>query len=146
MMREQSILLIEDLDSDRTLLLGAVVKAPFSASIRTVNDGEAAIDYLKGEGVYSDRSRNPLPVVILLDLNIPKVNGFGVLVWLHSQPKLKRIPVIIWTGSSRVEDVERAYDLGAAGYLVKPSSVEELRTMVLRLRDWLEINRFPVSK
>src|SRR5678815_5996360 len=101
----------------------AMIKAHFPAPIQMVDNGQDAIAYLKGEGNYNDRSRYPLPGVILLDLNLPMVNGFTVLAWIRSHPKLKRIPVIIWTASSRDEDVERAFELGAAGFLVKPVAV-----------------------
>ena len=142
---KQTILLIEDSESDRMLIQAAVLKAHFKSSLHVVYDGEEAIAYLKGEGDYSDRSKCPVPVVVLLDLNLPKVDGFQVLAWVRSQPRLKRIPVIILSGASRSEDVERAFDLGATGFLVKPTGVGELQILTGRLRDWLEINHFPAS-
>jgi len=139
----QTILLVEDREDDRTLMKSAMIKAHFPAPIQMVDNGQDAIAYLKGEGNYNDRSRYPLPGVILLDLNLPMINGLTVLAWIRSHPKLKRIPVIIWTASSRDEDVERAFELGAAGFLVKPVAVGALITMTMHLRDWLEMNRFP---
>ncbi len=143
MIGNQTILLVENSESDRLLMQGAILRAQFTTSLQTVVDGEAAIAYLKGEGVYRDRTIHPLPFVMLLDLNLPRVSGFDVLAWVRSQPKLKRIPMIILSASSRAADIERAYDLGATGFLVKPATLTELVTITLRLRDWLEINHFP---
>lgn len=141
-----TVLLVEDLESDRMLMRAAILRAKFPTSLQMVHDGEQAIAYLKGEGAYSDRAKYPLPVAVLLDLNLPKVNGFDVLAWMHSQPKLKRIHVIVLSASARSGDVDRAYDLGASGFLVKPPAFGQLTTMTLRLRDWLEINHFPPTE
>jgi CheY-like chemotaxis protein len=111
--------------------------------LQEVHNGEEAIAYLKGEGPYSARNKFPLPAVMLLDLNMPMKNGFDVLHWMSSQPPLKRVSIVILTASMRLEDVERAFDLGAHSFLVKPAKVEELVTMVRCLRDWLLINHFP---
>ena len=127
------------------LMQAAFRRAHVLSPLQTVHDGEEAIAYLKGEGPYADRTQYPLPVVVLLDLNIPKVNGFNVLAFVRSQPGLKRIPIIILTSSSRNEDVERAYDMGANAFLVKPAALSELIAMTLRLRDWLEMNHFPAT-
>jgi CheY-like chemotaxis protein len=117
--------------------------AHFKALLQTVSNGEAAIAYLKGDGSYADRSRFPLPTVMLLDLNMPRTNGFGVIRWVRSQPNLKRLSIIVLTASSRPEDVAQAFDLGANSYLVKPSAMSALITMICCLRDWLEYNQFP---
>jgi CheY-like chemotaxis protein len=122
----------------------AFQKAGFGSPLQMVHDGEEAIAYLKGEGPFADRNKFPLPGVILLDLNMPMKNGFDVLDWLRSQRQaFKRISTIILTASMRAEDVERAFDLGANSYLVKPSTLEELIAMIRCLRDWLQINHFP---
>ena len=143
MNEKQTILLVDDSDDDLSLMKHACRAAHFNASLQTVNNGEEAIAYLKGEGVFTNREKYPLPTLMLLDLNMPKVNGFGVLTWVRTQPGLKRLSVIVLTASSRKEDVERAFDLGASSYLVKPAAMAGLIAMICCLRDWLEYNHFP---
>ena len=144
MINHQTILLVDDSENDLTLMQIAFLKAGLNSPLQMVHDGEEAIAYLKGEGPYTDRNKFPLPAVILLDLNMPMKNGFDVLDWLRSQqPAFKRISTIILTASMRPEDVERAFDLGANSYLVKPSTLEDLIAMIRCLSDWLQINHFP---
>ena len=144
MTSQQTVLLVDDSENDLKLMEVAFQKAGFDSPLQMVHDGEEAIAYLKGEGPYADRNKFPLPGVILLDLNMPMKNGFDVLDWLRSQRQaFKRISTIILTASMRAEDVERAFDLGANSYLVKPSTLEELIAMIRCLRDWLQINHFP---
>lgn len=143
MNEEQTILLADDSEDDLSFMRHAYRAAHFKASLQTVNDGGEAIAYLKGEGVYADRAKFPLPTVLLLDLNMPKLNGFEVLAWVRAQPVLKRLSVIVLTSSARNEDVERAFDLGASSYLVKPVGMAALIAMICSLRDWLEYNHFP---
>lgn len=140
---KQTILLVDDSENDLFLMRAAFKKAEFHSPLQAVRNGEEAIAYLKGEGIYSDRNQYTLPAVMLLDLNMPRKNGFEVLEWVRSQPALKRLSVIILTASLRNEDVERAFDLGANAFLVKPATLDQLITMIRRLRDWLEINHFP---
>ena len=139
----QTILLVDDSEDDLLFMRQAFKVTALNASLQEVRDGEEAIAYLKGEGSYSDRTRFPLPAVMLLDLNMPKTNGFEVLAWVRAQPILKRLSIYVLTASVRAEDVERAYDLGANAFLVKPGPMNDLITMTLRLRDWLEYNHFP---
>jgi CheY-like chemotaxis protein len=144
MTNHQTILLVDDSENDLKLMEVAFRKVGFDSPLQMVHDGEEAIAYLKGEGPYADRNKFPLPGVILLDLNMPMKNGFDVLDWLRSQRQaFKRISTIILTASMRAEDVERAFDLGANSYLVKPSTLEDLIAMIRCLRDWLQINHFP---
>jgi len=111
--------------------------------LREVRDGEEAIAYLKGEGPYSDREKFPWPIVVLMDLNLPKKNGYDVLTWVRAQPHLKRLAIFILTASTRVEDVECAYYLGATAYLAKPRNLETLEAMIRCLCAWIEFNHFP---
>lgn len=143
MNERQTILLVDDSEDDLVLLRGAFKKADFNNPLQQVENGEKAIAYLTGEGPYNDRARFPLPAVMLLDLNMPTRNGFDVLQWLRTKPGLSRLTVVVLTASAREEDVERAFDLGANSYLVKPATVAELVTMIRCLRDWLRINHFP---
>ena len=143
MTEKQNILLADDNEADLELLKMAFQWAKFNSPVHVVKNGQEAIDYLQGEGPYEDRQQYPLPTVLLLDLNMPVVDGFEVLAWLKTQPSLKRLTVIILTVSSRMEDVERSFDLGAHSFLVKPPSMDELVGMIRCLRDWLKINHFP---
>ena len=140
---KQTILMVDDNESDTFLVRSAFKKAAFNNPLQEVRNGEEAIAYLKGDAPYSDRDKYPLPIIMLLDLNMPMKNGFDVLTWLRAQPGLKRLTVIILTASMRMEDVERAFDLGANSFLVKPSSLEDLTAMIRSLRDWLHYHHFP---
>ncbi len=92
---------------------------------------------------YKDWSKFPLPIIMQLDLNMPKKNGFDVLARVRAQPKIKRLTTIIMTASMRSEDVERAFDLGASSFLVKPSDLNALAVMMRCLCDYVRISHFP---
>jgi len=143
MNEQQTILLVDDNVDDITLMREGFIQANCSQPLQEVHDGEEAISYLKGEGPYADRSKYPLPVIMLLDLNMPRKNGYDVLAWVRAQPGLKRLTIFILTASMRHEDVERAYYLGANGFLVKPSTLETLAAMMRCLCEWVQINHFP---
>ncbi len=143
MNERQTILLVDDSEFDLMLLREAFKRAKCDHPLQAVRNGEEAIAYLNGEGPYGDRNKFPLPTVMLLDLNMPKKNGFDVLTWVRAQPVLKREAIFILTASMRTEDVERAFDLGATSFLVKPSNLEALATMMRCLCDWIRINQFP---
>jgi CheY-like chemotaxis protein len=138
-----TILLVDDSPNDLLLMRAAFEKATFHCPLQESHDGEEAIAYLNGDGGYGDRTRFPLPTVMLLDLNMPMKNGFDVLDWIRAQKNLRRISVIVLSASERPEDVERAFDLGAHSYLVKPRTLEDLTKMIGCLRDWLQYNHFP---
>ncbi len=138
-----TILLVDDCQNDLDILHMAFRKAEFPNPLQDVQNGEEAIAYLQGDPPYDDRDQHPLPAVVLLDLNMPKKNGFDVLDWARAQPMLKNISIIVLTASLRMEDVEQAFGLGATAFLVKPTTLERLVSMIRRLRDWLEINHFP---
>jgi len=141
-----TILLVDDSENDLLFMRAAFKKAEFNNPLQEVHNGEEAIAYLKGDGSYGDRSRFPLPMIMLLDLNMPMQNGFDVLTWVRAQAGLKRLTIIVMTASMRTEDVEQAFDLGANSFLVKPSNLEALAAMIRCLRDWVRINHFPSLK
>jgi len=143
MNERKTVLLVDDSENDLVLMRMAFKKAEFINQLQIVHNGAEAVSYLKGEGDYSDRNQYPLPTVMLLDLNMPMMNGFEVVAWVRTQPTLKHLTIIILTASMRMEDVERAFDLGASSFLVKPATIEELTAMIRCLRDWLQINHFP---
>src|ERR1043166_3495920 len=146
MQQNNFILLAEDDPNDVLLLGRAFQKAGFHECLKTVRNGQEAIDYLSGKGVYADRAKFPLPFLLLLDLRMPVVDGFGVLQWARSQPDLKRLLIVVLTSSHLQADVDRAYELGANSYLVKPVSFDEMVNLIKRFEIyWTELNRTPSS-
>jgi CheY-like chemotaxis protein len=120
--RQLDILLVEDHEPDVHLTIAAFLDAMVLNRIHVAKDGEEAIAFLKRTG---DHTEAPLPDLVLLDLNLPKLDGFQVLTEMKSDPRLKKIPVIVISGSDRGIDRVRAYDLQIAGYLVKPADVDK---------------------
>ena len=99
---------------------------------------------MKGEAAYTDRVANPFPQLLLLDLRMPRLDGFDVLRWMRNQESLKRLLAVVLTTSGLKDDVNRAYDLGANSYLVKPMSMDEFVVLVDKLHDyWLRANQCP---
>jgi CheY-like chemotaxis protein len=124
------ILLVEDDRNDVFFMRRALEQAGVRAGLRIVSDGEEAMDYLTGHGKFADRSQFPLPSLLLLDLKMPLANGFDVLAWLHSQPTLDYLPAIVLTSSPEDRDREKAAELGAARYFIKPPSPEMVTEMI----------------
>ncbi len=116
----------------------AFEKAGLGQALRGVEDGQQAINYLSGSGVYADRGQHPLPALLLLDLNLPVISGFALLQWLRGRAEFQALPVVIFTSSSREADKLKARELGANDYLEKPSSGVHFIRVVEWLRDkWL---------
>jgi CheY-like chemotaxis protein len=141
---EYEILLVEDDSNDILFIQRAFRQANLNNSIHIVRDGDDAVAYLSGEGKYTSRETYPLPLLILLDLKLPRRSGLEVLEWLKEQPILKRIPVVILTSSKESIDVNQAYDLGVNSYLVKPVKFDALMKMVEAIDIfWLKLNQYP---
>jgi len=139
-----TILLVEDNPDDVLLIQRAFRKANLVNPISVVDDGEKAIAYLSGSGEYADRSRHPVPVLVLLDLKLPRKSGHEVLAWIKQHPALKRMPVVVLTSSTETVDVNQAYDHGANSYLVKPVGFDDLFAMVKTLQPyWMILNQKP---
>ncbi|HEY9902455.1 MAG TPA: response regulator [Candidatus Sericytochromatia bacterium] len=138
------ILLVEDNPQDVLLIQRAFRKANLTIPLQVVKDGEAAVQYLSGEGLYGDRLHYPLPVLILLDLKLPRKSGAEVLAWLRQQPQLKRLPVVVLTSSKEYADINNVYDLGVNAYMVKPVAFDNLVDIVKTLNmHWLIFNEKP---
>src|SRR4029079_7410473 len=120
MIGEATVLLAEDDADDILLTQIAFEKARLANPLQVVRDGEEAIDYLKGAGRFADRRQFPLPILLLLDLKMPKANGFQVLEWLRQHTDFGRLSVAFMTSPDHDPHISRAYQLGADSYLRKP--------------------------
>jgi CheY-like chemotaxis protein len=139
-----TVLLVEDNPDDVLLTNRAFKRANLINPIQVVDDGDQAVAYLSGAPPFEDRGRFPLPVLILLDLKLPRRSGLEVLKWLRAVPGLKRLPVVVLTSSADAGDVNNAYDMGANSYLVKPVGFDALFDMVKVLQPyWLILNQQP---
>jgi DNA-binding response OmpR family regulator len=142
----KTILQVEDDPNDVFFLQHAMKKAGVANPIQVVNDGQEAIDYLRGAGKFANRDKFPLPSLVLLDLKLPYVMGLDVLKWIREQPGMTMV-VLLLTASGEEADVVAAYRLGANGFLVKPSEASKLEDMVKAIRDfWLTYNTLPQER
>jgi two-component system, response regulator len=138
-----TILMADDDPDDRLMAKEAFEENMLANELRFVEDGEELLDYLYNRGKYSD-ANNPLPGLILLDLNMPKKDGREVLKELKETPQFRRIPVIILTTSKAEEDVLRSYDLGVNSFITKPVTFDELVNVVKNIgKYWFEIVELP---
>ncbi|MEM1581461.1 MAG: response regulator [Candidatus Bathyarchaeia archaeon] len=136
-----TILLVEDNIDDILITRRAMSKVNIVGRLIVVNDGEEALKILRGENNGKDAT---LPSLILLDLKMPKVDGFEVLRELRRDERLKILPVIVFTSSDRSEDIELAYKLGCNSYIVKPVKFEDfIRVMEEIKRYWFETSEIP---
>ena len=120
MTEHAEILLIEDNPGDAKLAKIALQKAEINNNVMWVKDGEEAFEFLLAKGRYSDRSNSPLPKIILMDLKLPKVNGFEVFTEIRNHSATNKIPVVMVTSSDEDTDMEKAKELGIDRYIVKP--------------------------
>ena len=138
------LLVAEDNVLDAFLLQRAVLKFGVAFDLRIVRDGQEVIDYLQGIDCFSDRSNHPLPNLLITDLKMPRLDGFDVLIWLRKQPGLRRIPTVVFSSSSLLADVNRAYDLGANSFLLKPMDYDEWEIILRSIEHyWTELNVAP---
>jgi len=130
------ILLAEDNADDVALVQHAFKRAGAKSHLTAVTDGLEVLEYLKGEGAFANREAYPFPDILLLDLNMPRKNGFEVLAWVRQDLRCTRLMVHVLTASPRDADVEQAYGLGANSYVVKPSRLDELVVLADTLQKW----------
>jgi CheY-like chemotaxis protein len=141
---ESTILLVEDNPKDVFLIQRAFRKAGITTPLQVVNDGDAAVYYLSGTVPYSDRTAHPLPVLVLLDLKLPRRSGAEVLSWIRQQPQLRRLPVVVLTSSREYTDINHIYDLGANAYITKPPEFDQLVNILETLNlHWVIYNEKP---
>lgn len=138
------ILLVDDSADDRVLLRRAFTKAGVINPVYEVKTGREAIAYLDGEGHFADRAKFPFPRILLLDLNMPEVDGFGVLEWIRSKLAVGGLLIIILSRIDEIRQVNRAYALGANSFLTKPGPPEEMDGLISSFRDyWILRNKPP---
>lgn len=139
-----TILYADDDEDDRLLVKEALEESRLRNEIRFVEDGEQLLDYLHHRGRFASPDAAPRPGLILLDLNMPRVDGREALAAIKHDPELRRIPVVILTTSKAEEDVLRTYDLGASSFVTKPVTFDALVELMRALGQyWLEIVELP---
>ncbi|MBD3181427.1 response regulator [Candidatus Poribacteria bacterium] len=139
------IVYAEDNQIDRMMVQEALKESRLINPVRFVDNGEELMDYLYRRGKYSDMVNKPLPGLILLDLIMPKKDGWEVLEEIKAEPKFRRIPIVVLTISNSKEDVNKIFDMGAASYIPKPITFDSLADVIQTLgKYWFEIVELPV--
>ena len=142
--RPINILLAEDDPDDRYLISEALDESHLNVNLYIVEDGEELLDYLHRRDKYADHDRWPTPGLILLDLNMPRMDGREALTEIKADPHLRRIPVVVLTTSQAEEDVFRTYDSGISGYIPKPVSFTGLLEVMNAIGlYWLQVAKLP---
>ena len=140
------ILLVEDNPRDAELTIRALKKKNLANNLYHVEDGVEALDFLFGRGKYTGRNINDTPKVVLLDLKLPRFNGLEVLSAMKSDERTKTIPVVIVTSSAEEPDIQKAYQLGANSYVLKPVQFEPFIEAMIKVGIyWLKVNH-PLKK
>jgi len=142
---DKVILLVEDNPDDQELALLAFKEANITSKIIACSDGEEALDYLFGTGAYADRDTRIMPEVMLLDLKLPKVDGFEVLKRVREDPRTKLLPVVVLTTSSEQKDLIESYQLGTNSYIRKPVNFGKFIELAQQFGlYWLGLNESPI--
>jgi len=140
-MSNHCVLLVEDNPQDELLTLRALRKAGLSKPVEVVRDGQQALDFLFGQGEFAERADEPLPLVILLDLKLPRLSGVEVLQQLRANERTRLLPVVILTSSDDSQDRLRCYQVGANSFVRKPVDCAEFAETIARLGTyWVATN------
>ena len=138
------VLLAEDDPADQELTRRALLEDVIKTDLHVVSDGEMALDYLYQRGPFVDAATAPRPDLILLDLNMPRIDGKQVLQQMRSDPGLRRIPVVVLTTSKQEEDIIRSYDLGCNSFIIKPVDLDGFIRAVRELGSyWFQLVTLP---
>jgi CheY-like chemotaxis protein len=138
------ILVVDDRSDDILLILRAFQKAGMKNPVQVVRRGAEALAYLSGEGRFANRAEFPLPILVLLDLKMPGMDGFEVLSWIRQQDGIRGLPVVVLTSSDDLADVNRAYQLGANSFFVKELDFQGTIDFSKLLKDyWVTKSRTP---
>lgn len=144
MTEDRTILLVEDNPDDVELTLRAFDRSDVVNDIVVASDGEQALDYLFATGAHAGRDATRLPAVVLLDLQLPKIDGLEVLRRLREDERTRRLPVVVLTSSNEEQDVLMSYDLGANSFVRKPVDFAQFREAARQLGIyWLLLNQSP---
>lgn len=136
-------MLVEDNEDDVFLMTRALKGAGITNELYVVEDGQQVIEYLSGDGVFTDRELYPIPAILFLDLKLPIRGGLQVLGWIRSRRELEGLVVVVLTSSNEPSDLSEAYRLGANSYVVKPPTAAQLLDLAKAFKwYWLEFNRF----
>jgi two-component system response regulator len=139
-----SILLVEDSTNDETLVTVALQRQPLPYELVVVRDGREALDYLFGSEPGDGGKFSYAPSFVLLDLKLPKIPGLDVLQKIREHPGMRFMPVVIWSSSCELADLQKAYRLGANSYVQKPAQFEQLSEAIREITSyWLKLNRSP---
>jgi len=143
-MSKKIILLVEDNPDDELLAIRALKKNNISNEVVVARDGVEALDYLFGTGAHAGRDMSEMPQIILLDLKLPKIDGFEVLRRLRSNERTKLLPVVVLTSSREEQDLTESYSLGANSYIRKPVNFAQFTEAIRQLGlYWLVLNESP---
>lgn len=138
-----TILIADDDADDRMFLEQAMRQNGYDQRIQFVEDGEELMEYLRRQGPYTELNA-PWPDILILDLNMPRKNGFQALSEIKDDPKLRRLPVVVMTTSSADEDVVKTYTLGVNSFVTKPFNFNRLVEMVSTLKTyWMDTVKLP---
>ena len=139
------LVLMADDDAEDCMMTGKALTASGGVgTVRFVGDGEELMDYLMRRGKYGDPLSSPRPGIILLDLNMPKKDGYAALEEIRSQPEIRRIPIVVFTTSNVEEDIRLSYDRGASSFITKPDTYRGLVEAMKGFREyWTEIATLP---
>lgn len=139
----ETILIVEDEESDVEFLKRAFAKAGVPNPVQAVSNGEEAIAYLRGTGLFANRKAFPFPRVIITDLKMPHMGGLQLLRWIHENPTFRVIPTIVFTSSTAQSDVDEAFQCGAGAYIVKPVEFKELERIAKTIADYWRLSLLP---
>lgn len=144
MAQRNALLLVEDNPDDEELTLLAFERSRITNEVVVAHDGEEALDYLFGTGMYAGRDLSIMPALILLDLQLPRINGLEVLQRLRADNRTKLLPVVILTTSNEQQDLINSYSFGCNSYIRKPVDFQQFMTAVQQLgMYWLILNELP---
>jgi CheY-like chemotaxis protein len=144
MNRQCTILIVDDDENDIFFVKRAFTEINVHCTFHVLNNGQEAVDYLEGAGEFANREKYAMPMMILMDLNMPIMDGFQVLAWLRSRPGIKVIPTIVFSSSDLPADITRAYELGANSFMTKSVTYDALLLKLQTLSQyWLEHCKHP---
>lgn len=143
MIKEVNILLVEDDENDVLAVKRAFEKHQIGNPLFVVENGEEAMDFLKNEGEFANKEKYPKPDLILLDINMPKMNGIEFLSLIKREEPLKTIPVVVLTSSKREWDKVESYKLGVNSYIIKPVDFDKFAEAILMINNYWSMTELP---